>query len=935
MGWGANNETSWVGNILGSGGSPSAFLSGILGRNLTGFDLFNATGPSMASGPLKLEKLSKLHPQTATRGVYVPLVLGRRQIGSEVLWVGDRRTKAQKAKKSGKGGGGSTGTTPRDYFESAWHALCIGPARAIYNIALVDKPVNPLQILRGSDYPAAASTTASGSFVSPPGVYVFWGEPNQPINGLGPAYGGLGASTRVGISSRWPQICYLVWKQRKLGTTPTWPSILLEVEVRTNSPLVDSTGWMDESDTGRGDTGVNAAHAIWDIWTSPWPRGIGRDYRELDYDRMEALGMLLQNEHLPINLIASDGASALATIGAIISDLGINWGQLGRQIVGFGIRPISDVDVPDLTNEVVSNLPEISMNIGDSLADRVETTFTNAKLKFTTDTVDASDDGLSLERARVNTNSQQLSFVTNREVAVKVHDIKQQIAFGINEAIDIELARVGRKISPGMGFLFDGIRYRVKSVQLDEKGRGAKVTAYLDSFDVDSSNPAAGNPDGGTDPGDPQVDQWFDFMELPRGLTNSDTPKIAMLRWRATEDTVSTLIHISSDGVSYTQIADVDTVQTGGILNEGIDINAPAIIEDGPTFDPTGVFDQEDIQDLSGDEASWRTGAQAAIINGEIFFLRNVTIIDATHVRLNGLMRARFDTQNETHAAGDRVVIVTDLDVLSSALFVPGATIWVKTQPSIAGSYVALGDVTPVAHVITGRAAAPLSAGFLKAKGAAGNAPLGTFEAGDDIAISWGYRVRDGGGNAAGESLAGDPMQVDGAGDLIVPAPDGPARLLICRNGEASGLLPPLAIIAASDGVYGTVEVSGDFSDITDEPGSIVQVRGGSGNMNGEAVIVTALYNSGPDTTTLTVAKQFVGSSATGEAILIVVYASLPLDEASVAIGNMTLSNTDLRAAHSDTEFPDYELRFIQQLATPGGVSIYESFPTIRQMKRT
>lgn len=156
----------------------------------------------------------------ATRGAYVPWVLGRRRIGAVFGWAGDRRH----SKESAGGKGSLMGGPEVDvYYESGWHQLCMG---RLDELTLIQK--SGKVIFRG---PITVDSHPSGSTVDlgkNGSLRIFWGQiagggifdqNDQPVNTY------LGAASRVGVMSRWPGLASVEWRDSRLGSAPRWEII--------------------------------------------------------------------------------------------------------------------------------------------------------------------------------------------------------------------------------------------------------------------------------------------------------------------------------------------------------------------------------------------------------------------------------------------------------------------------------------------------------------------------------------------------------------------------------------------------------------------------------------------------------------------------------------------------------------------------------------
>ncbi len=158
----------------------------------------------------------------ASRGSFVQVVLGPRRVGPIFGWAGNRRS----AKEKVGGGKGGVFSSPKQtvYYEAGWHKLCVGPAfclRRIYQHGKV--------IFEG---PITSDTHPSGSTfdLGKEGKFrIFWGERTQPINTF---LGSPNNGPPLGISSRWPGLCYIEWNDKRLGAQPTWPLLDYVVEAR-------------------------------------------------------------------------------------------------------------------------------------------------------------------------------------------------------------------------------------------------------------------------------------------------------------------------------------------------------------------------------------------------------------------------------------------------------------------------------------------------------------------------------------------------------------------------------------------------------------------------------------------------------------------------------------------------------------------------------
>lgn len=214
-----------------------------------------AVGLALAAGALLAKRaqnplVDDTQPNLAQRGAIAPRVLGQARVGPIICWVGDRFT--TKEKTSG-GKGGALGGSPKAtiYREAGLHVLAVGPGRCLRQIlqngkVIFDGPINP------ASHPSGTSVDVGneGTFT------IYWGETDDtaPLDTF------LGASTRLGITSRWPGFFRVVWTNKRLGTSPTWPQLnyIIECEPQESENFLTLTNaYMPATFTPTGTT-----HAI-------------------------------------------------------------------------------------------------------------------------------------------------------------------------------------------------------------------------------------------------------------------------------------------------------------------------------------------------------------------------------------------------------------------------------------------------------------------------------------------------------------------------------------------------------------------------------------------------------------------------------------------------------------------------------------------------
>jgi len=174
------------------------------------------------------------------RGSFTPWFVGIRRVGPVFCWAGDRGTRKEKAGSGGKGG---DDPEVEVFYEAGWHVIGMGPCEALHEMVQGGTTIFTGPITRES-HPSGTTVDLGkeGAFT------IYWGEPTQPINSF------LGNASRVGISSRWPHACYVVWNKKRLAGQ-TWPLVDYIVERRPSwTGLTQSQGWYEQNRTLIGGT---------------------------------------------------------------------------------------------------------------------------------------------------------------------------------------------------------------------------------------------------------------------------------------------------------------------------------------------------------------------------------------------------------------------------------------------------------------------------------------------------------------------------------------------------------------------------------------------------------------------------------------------------------------------------------------------------------
>lgn len=716
--------------------------------------------------PLADNRLTTL----AQRGAFVPYVIGRRRTAPLFAWAGRRI--AKESTDGGKGGGAS-GTQGYEYKESGWHIITIGPAKKIHGIFQNGKRIDdPNVSIDPVNTPSGTLITMRNGEGS---GYIYWGEPDQPINlvlagretainnssivrtfpptgpilvttskrhfynvgdtvritGASPSgYNGKwtvasvpnktqytfamspnpgsnstvdGTSQRIGagigVESRHPRLCYFHWSPKVLGSTAQWSDIIYDVETEVQvSQLIGSPKHIDPSAVGRNDTGPNPAHVLWQLIVGRYPYGVGVPLSMIDRQAFEDLGARLYAEHLPCNVLITDGQTAQEKIVELMTDYSFVMPQFGRLLTPYAVRELDPDSLLTVNDDMlVPDEPEVVKLNEEEIKDRIVFIYSDVAHKFRDTEVSRDDDATALSRRRVNVQKVAMPSITDKRTALKTVDRRMLEVFVQGQTFKLRVTRGARRLRAGQSFIVPGIgQLRVMSVDLSTQTTLATVEAVLDQYGLDpeSATPTDADDEGSfPESADPAPDVEVVVKQLNRaGATEKE---IGVFRVRANSNVVGSRIWISVDDSHYYREGRQDEACSGGVLETAILAGAGDPIDVGPVIDPFNS-DIDNALDLSGDTTAWNKGKQLCLIGDELFYLKRVEILGDGSYRLRGMQRAKEGTTAHTHNIGAKAFIIPKrkLKPITSELIDVGNTVYVKSVPFTPEDTTNISDVT-------------------------------------------------------------------------------------------------------------------------------------------------------------------------------------------------------------------------------------------------
>lgn len=671
----------------------------------------------------------------AKRGASINYVIGTRLIGYNFGWADDdnRFTREEKTGEAsgGKGlgiGGGSQDITQTVWFSAGWHVLAVGPASALLEIREGGKVVWAGPVTRDS--------TPSGTLIEAEGVgtfRIYWGELNQPVDEI--------LDIRMGIRSRWPGVCHIVWVEKRLGTSQAWPQIeyLLTNEYDCIGTIPAPYVLQNEACKG-----INGAHVLAQLLAADFPYGGGLGVEGVAIEPLVEGAAICIEEHLACNILIQDGETLDKAIQGVLGDLGVFLSEQNGRLYSKFIRSSSDA-LPSFSDDVVTSPdPEITVSPPDLAANRIVYTFKDQDYNFRDNDIKTDNDAYIEDYSRYREATQSLYCPTHVTVASSIALRRTAEGFGDEANVKVQAIRGAGLLIPGQAFILPGVGpLLVMGIARSATSPVVTLDCFLDSITLatDAAIIDAGNLNPTPLATLPGYDLAFSFFEVPSELSGGDN-RVVVFRIRRSITEIGAFVWASGDNASYVLYGQQIPASTGGILLESVSDNTPDIIDIGPLFEVLGP-DIGIVRDLTADPTNWFGGSQIAVINNEAFFLRAIdaspeviwlpstgysvpnsvvpagvptglryvcttsgtsgstepawpkqrlgSVVDGSAVwqargltyRLSGMVRARLDSEIAAHVMADIVYIspITGLRFFAGPVFLPGNDVCIKTQP--------------------------------------------------------------------------------------------------------------------------------------------------------------------------------------------------------------------------------------------------------------
>ncbi len=510
------------------------------------------------------------------------------------------------------------------------------------------------------------------------------------------------------------------------------------------------------------DDGANPAHLIWQLMFSPKPHGLGLDTSRYILSSLERIGVDADRERLPSHVLIEEGEEMRSILALIMQDLGcyLTFDYDQRKFRFVMIREPEDQTVsPVPDNAVIPPIPEVETLHAPGPIDRPVFTYRDRTRSFRGDPIPIDDDARASSEGSPRTTEIELTIARDRRTASIIANRRSQEELGRGASYTVHLSRNARDFLPGAVFVLPdrlGMpgSLRVAAVKPVPFSSKTLVRCHGDFYGLTSDDIIDDDEGGGDGVTEPEADLVVRPIELSAFLSPGEET-LVVARVRANDATPLADIHLSPDDEVYRQVETEFSVAAGGALLNDFSSSQDYILESGPEFSPIGPqLDIDSVEDLRGDLVSWRSGRQVALIGNELFFVRNITSVSQDVYRLDGLIRARYDTVPQTHRSGDRILIfiLSSLSRIDDPLLAPNAAVFLKSQPSTYRP-LPLEDVASVQFVVLGRGVVPMLPSGLHSAVHAGR--FNAFPSGGDVELAWAYRSHRGLTNRTGAGMQG------------------------------------------------------------------------------------------------------------------------------------------------------------------------------------
>lgn len=562
--------------------------------------------------------------------------------------------------------------------------------------------------------------------------------------------------------------------------------------------FVPNTGTAEAEDVVEY-SGANGAHVLYEILFGAPPRGIGLPTVAFDIASLDAIGAELGDDYR-VNGMPNPTQDIYGYVDSVMRDLGV--GITFDQVTGlykFVLLRNQLQGIELAWRDIASTKIERLVMPPTKMPQSTVFSFVDRRLNFAESTFRIPNDPANPELVdRESEDVVEIEAITDLEAAARVASRRVAESLYTDQVVRFTGQFAARLLEPGQVFRLPGdpTTLRVLSVEWRQGSTEVDISAVVDAYGQESDLyvPDATIPSNGV--AEPVLDEMFEPYELPRVLSAGQV-SIVPLRVRGHDFIRLADVWAGPVGGTLARIGSSNRHLLGGTLAGSLSASGEGWVSElGVEVDVLGPPDYGAALDLSGDVPAWYAGAQLAVIvpsEGEDFGLepiseivavRNVEILSARRVRLEGLLRARFYTRRRAWGPGARIFLIPLAQLgpqLSGPMLRVDEEVEFRSQP-FTSSGIPLAEAPSVERTMWGAGVRPCRPSMLRIPS---KPPI--YSTGLGFTVAWNYStassvtVRSGAGTQGYGSRCGPPL-FEGTFRVELRDPAQPSLAPLVRN---------------------------------------------------------------------------------------------------------------------------------------------------------
>ena len=434
--------------------------------------------------------------------------------------------------------------------------------------------------------------------------------------------------------------------------------------------------------------GLNAAHALYHLMFAPAPAGMGLETFYWDIASLQTVGVSLGGD-IRLNFKKHSNQDLEKLLEDILTDLGI----------ATPLDPVTGNYKFLLVREsnLVTTLPEHTIGAptpvsaskeGEKEAPTLDFIFRDRIYDHRDQPLSIASDGSIQWGNRQGAQQVRIESVTDLNSAAEIVSRRRAILEFRTTASKVEILKEGKALLPGMPVSVPTHteRQRITKLKPSTNGAPTRMEIALDTYGVSRPIILPGN--RGTTPGlvPPTEDALWILWEAPRQIVNLEA-LVSILRVPGNAYVQGAEVEVSLSGSNYQEAADIRATVVGGTLLDGILMDGDEVHPEGTRIQLLGSPNLNQILDLSGDEATWRSGLQSCLIvegdKEELFALESAQVTNLSELTLGRMIRRQLATTQQKFTTAAQVFIFQLINIprVSHPYIAPDNNIDVRTIP--------------------------------------------------------------------------------------------------------------------------------------------------------------------------------------------------------------------------------------------------------------